>query len=183
MRERGQPQNPSLSAKAEHVDGSCGLATASTKPGEVTERPKVHDWKSCVRATVPRVRAELESSTKWKIPMRTTVLAKQGAPEGRSAPECNVQRSGTLHGGRRCSRSEQRAKRVVNPSLSADNIFCCDGTWTRGIPVPVTATEPVTGTGTATATEPASDSVTAPAPEPATAAEPATATVVSGTCN
>src|SRR5690606_38918458 len=25
-------------------------------PGGVTERPKVHDWKSCVRATVPRVR-------------------------------------------------------------------------------------------------------------------------------
>ena len=48
--------NPSLSAEEEHLDSSCGLATASTKPGEVTERPKVHDWKSCVRATVPRVR-------------------------------------------------------------------------------------------------------------------------------
>src|SRR5664279_1851141 len=41
---------------AESVDGPCGPTAECTKPGEVTERPKVHDWKSCVRATVPRVR-------------------------------------------------------------------------------------------------------------------------------
>jgi hypothetical protein len=38
-------------------------------------------------------------------------------------PEWNHPRSGRFHGGRRCSRSEQRAKRVVNPTLSADVTF------------------------------------------------------------
>jgi hypothetical protein len=47
-------------------------------------------------------------------------------------PEWNLQRSGRFQGGRRCSRSEQRAKRVVNPTLSAKKILGCrDGTWTR----------------------------------------------------
>jgi hypothetical protein len=38
-------------------------------------------------------------------------------------PNCNLQRSGSFHGGPRCSRSEQRAKRVVHPSLSAEFRF------------------------------------------------------------
>src|SRR5664280_2658736 len=54
-REGAAPESLSL-RYAESVDGSCGPKAECTKPGEVTERPKVHDWKSCVRATVPRVR-------------------------------------------------------------------------------------------------------------------------------
>jgi hypothetical protein len=68
-------------------------------------------------AKSPVVRTELESSTQWRIPMRTTVLAQRATREARSAslplrprevttldihttlgfdPNCNVQRSGTL---------------------------------------------------------------------------------------
>src|ERR1700690_719088 len=65
------------------------------------------------------VRPGVETSTKWKFLRRATVLAQRATREARSEPEWNVQRSGTFHVGRRCSPSEQRAKRVVNPSLSA----------------------------------------------------------------
>src|SRR5664280_2932642 len=48
-----QPQNPSLSAKRNTWMAHAGQLRQAPIPGEVTERPKVHDWKSCVRATVP----------------------------------------------------------------------------------------------------------------------------------
>src|SRR5689334_25384235 len=34
----------------------ASLVVGFAPPGEVTEWPKVHDWKSCVPARVPRVR-------------------------------------------------------------------------------------------------------------------------------
>jgi len=57
--------------------------------------------------------------------MRTTVLAKQGAPEGRSALECNVQRIGTLHGDAGLAKRATREAR--NESLSAEYVVTARG--------------------------------------------------------
>jgi hypothetical protein len=66
-----------------------------TRVEAAPERPKVHDWKSCVRATVPRVRPGVETSTKWKFPRRDTVRAS----------------------------ARRRRRRPVNPFLSAHDAY------------------------------------------------------------
>jgi hypothetical protein len=60
------------------------LPDALATPGEMTEWPKVHDWKSCVPARVPRVRIPLSP------PGKTSGSANGADPrdEGASGPIC-----------------------------------------------------------------------------------------------
>ena len=73
----GETAQPQAAIGSECVQTMCREEPRIAREGAAPERPKVHDWKSCVRATVPRVRTGVECSTQWKIPRRTTVLAQQ----------------------------------------------------------------------------------------------------------
>ena len=73
----GETAQPQAATSSENVQSTRREEPRIAREGAAPERPKVHDWKSCVRATVPRVRTGVECSTQWKIPRRTTVLAQQ----------------------------------------------------------------------------------------------------------
>src|SRR5262245_30819170 len=49
------PEYPSARRPIQPMRGVLDLCHEARAPGEVTEWPKVHDWKSCVPARVPRV--------------------------------------------------------------------------------------------------------------------------------